>query len=138
MNFLIDLFFLNLSILIEWNIYINRMEYVYSRIMSILIELFTVTGNTFTAWHHRRGKTEIVGRSRPRATLARPRLIAVLSFGSTASLSLIQLSFISGNATSQPRPAEHLSDCRAKHAAEQLFILSKDIFLRHDKVFLRI
>lgn len=48
------------------------------------------------------GKTEIV---RPEAVfhrgfIARPRLIAMLSFGSTASLSLIQLSFISGNAAS--------------------------------------
>lgn len=86
-----------------------------------------VTVNIHCGVASSRGKTEIVGRSRSRATLARPRLIAVLSFGSTASLSLIQLSFISGNATSQTRPAEHLSGCRerAKHAAEELFILSE-------------
>jgi len=37
-------------------------------------------------------------------TLATLRLIAVLSFGSMASLSLIQLSFISGNAASRIGP----------------------------------
>lgn len=76
------------------------MEYTVGSQLNLLTltELFTAMGNVHE------GKTEIIGRSRaPRATLARPLLIAMLSFGSTASLSLIQLSLINENATSQPR-----------------------------------
>jgi len=46
-------------------------------------------------------------------TLARPRLIAMLSFGSMASLSLIQLSFISGNAASPFGPTAFIRLPRA-------------------------